>query len=393
MQEWNPRKLNTEQDLPLYRVLADCLRESIREGELKCGSRLPSSRELQNAYHLSSSTVEHGVKLLVREGWLLRRPRLGTFVNNPEHRRIVPSKKLRIKVLFSNIGVEGEHWFRGLFFIEQYLREHHAEFLFERQDLTAPTANAQEIMSSCNGVILCGTNPIDLAEVFLEHHFPFILIGSPDRKTQTLKRMDAFLGDDESRIIKAVKALVDMGHRRISVVYAPEDSMYGEDLRNGLSKAAEMFHLKEDLQVYPQKIAGVETGDQVGCQILCQEKRPTAILSSDIMLSIGILHAAGKLGFSIPEDFSILSIGSNLFAEFATPPLTTTGSADGDRILLTCFREMLNRLFDQIHNPNHQCSNLIDRNFSITFRSTLIRNRQDDLHEIESNPKRKDLTV
>lgn len=115
MQEWNPRKLNTEQNLPLYRVLADCLRESIREGEPKCGSRLPSSRELQNAYHLSSSTVEHGVKLLVREGWLLRRPRLGTFVNNPEHRRIVPSKKLRIKVLFSNIGVEGEHWFRGLF--------------------------------------------------------------------------------------------------------------------------------------------------------------------------------------------------------------------------------------------------------------------------------------
>lgn len=393
MECWTTRKLNTEQNLPLYRVLADHLRECIRDGKLKTGSRLPSSRELQTTYHLSSSTVEHGVKLLVREGWLLRRPRLGTFINNPENRRPCVQEKLRIKVLFSNIRVEGEHWFRGLFFIEQYLREHHAEFLFERQELEHPTADAFEIMGSCNGVILCGTNPIDLAETLLEHKFPFIMLGAPDRKTPSLKKMDAYIGDDENRMIKAVKALVDMGHRRISAVYAPEGTMYGEELKSGLSKAAQLFHLEDDLQIYPLKEAGVEYGNQIACQILCQEKRPTAILSSDIMLSIGILHAAGKLGFSVPEDFSVLSCGSNLFAEFATPPLTTTGSADSDQNLLACFREMLDRLFDQIHNPDHQCANLVNRNFSITFRSTLICNKQNDIHEIELNTKRKDLAI
>lgn len=378
MQDWNPHRLNIEQNVPLYRVLADHLRENIRRGKLKTGSRLPSSRELQNAYHLSSSTVEHGIKLLVRDGWLLRRPRLGTFINNPENRRPCIQEKLRIKVLFSNICVEGEYWFQVLFFIEQYLREHHAEFLFERQDLAHPTTDALEIMGSCNGVILCGTNPIDLAETFLEHKFPFIMIGSPDRKTRSLKKMDAYIGDDETWMIKAVKTLIDMGHRRIAAIYAPEDSMYGQELKSGLCKAMQQFHLENDFQIHSLKVAGVDSGHQVGCRILCQEKRPTAILSADIMISIGILHAASKLGFSVPEDFSILSGGSNLFAEYSTPPLTTTGTLKSDEKLLFSIQEMLDRLFDQIHNPDHQCANLINRDFAITFRSSLICNKQHD---------------
>ena len=388
------QRLNTEQNAPLYRVLANHLRTCIQEGKLKVGNRLPTSRELQRRFHLSSSTVEHGIKLLVREGWLLRRPRRGTFINHPPKSEDFPkSERLRIKVLFSNIRVGGEHWYRVLFFIEEYLREHNAELLFERQDLSNPTANASKIMNSSHGAILCGTNPISLAEYLLEHKFPFIMIGAPDRKNHSLKKMDVYIGDDEARMIKAVKTLFDMGHRDIAAIYAPEDSMFGQELKRGLKKSAKMFNLERHLQVYPLKVASVETGHQIGCRILCQEKRPTAILSSDIMVSIGILHAVNSLGFSVPEDLSILSCGSDFFAEFCNPPLTTLGEKKDPSLLLIPFREMMDRLFDQIYNPNHQATNLINRDFEITFRRSLIYNKQQNVSETKSNLGRKDQTT
>ena len=44
---WNKFKLDTAKNLPLYRLLADRLRQMIVVGSLAPGEKLPSSRELQ----------------------------------------------------------------------------------------------------------------------------------------------------------------------------------------------------------------------------------------------------------------------------------------------------------------------------------------------------------
>lgn len=383
---WNAQQLNMEQNLPLYRVLANHLRACIQSGKLKPGTKLPASRELQMYFHLSSITVEHGIKVLVREGWLIRRPRLGTFVAQPELQVQPAGNRLRVKVLFSNIVAMGGFWFEVLFLIENRLRRNGAELLFERLDLANPLPSYAEITENCNAVILCGTNPIQLAETLLERRFPFILIGSPDKKTPSLKKMDAFIGDDEIKMMTAVKALLDMGHRRIAVLCAPEGSMFEQEQKNGIRKASQLYGLDEsELQVYTVKVAGIEAGDQVGCQILCKENRPTAVLSTDSMLSLGFLCAAGKLGFSIPEDISVLSYGTDMTIEFTNPPLTAIGKRNPGDFLY----EMLDRLFDQLNNPDHKGANLINRNFPIIFRKSLIRNKIQKF-EMEHNNNRKE---
>lgn len=65
---------------PLYRWLAETLREEISQGVYKPGDALPPEHELMRHYGLSSTTVRHAVHELVREGWIYRKAGKGTFV-------------------------------------------------------------------------------------------------------------------------------------------------------------------------------------------------------------------------------------------------------------------------------------------------------------------------
>lgn len=66
--------------IPLYYQLMTLLRDRIRLGECPPGSRIPSELELSRTYGVSRVTVRQAIGELVREGLLLRRPGVGTFV-------------------------------------------------------------------------------------------------------------------------------------------------------------------------------------------------------------------------------------------------------------------------------------------------------------------------
>jgi len=65
---------------PLYRWLAETLREEIQSGVYKPGDLLPTERELMQRYNLSNITVTRAINELAREGWLYRRAGKGTFL-------------------------------------------------------------------------------------------------------------------------------------------------------------------------------------------------------------------------------------------------------------------------------------------------------------------------
>ncbi len=65
---------------PLYRWLAETLREQIQQGRFKPGALLPAERELMQQYGLSSITVKRALGDLAREGWIYRKAGKGTFV-------------------------------------------------------------------------------------------------------------------------------------------------------------------------------------------------------------------------------------------------------------------------------------------------------------------------
>lgn len=76
--------LQKNSPIPLYYQLAEMLREKIQSGELLPGAQLPSERELGETYNISRMTVRQALAYLIREGSLVARQGLGTFVAEPK---------------------------------------------------------------------------------------------------------------------------------------------------------------------------------------------------------------------------------------------------------------------------------------------------------------------
>jgi DNA-binding GntR family transcriptional regulator len=69
-------------DRPLYRQLADVIRDQIQRGELKPGQRVPSIPHYVDKHSISRDTVQRAIALLRGEG-LIVTTRWGTHVRRP----------------------------------------------------------------------------------------------------------------------------------------------------------------------------------------------------------------------------------------------------------------------------------------------------------------------
>jgi DNA-binding GntR family transcriptional regulator len=73
-------------DVPLYRQLANLLREQILSGEIPPTQPLPSKRDLQRQYGVALRTAEHAFRILREEGLIHTVQGLGVFPVRPEDR-------------------------------------------------------------------------------------------------------------------------------------------------------------------------------------------------------------------------------------------------------------------------------------------------------------------
>ena len=65
---------------PMYRVIAEELRQEIESGELSPGAQLPTEFELRDRFSASRNTVRDAIKALIALGLVVTRPGQGTFV-------------------------------------------------------------------------------------------------------------------------------------------------------------------------------------------------------------------------------------------------------------------------------------------------------------------------
>lgn len=73
-----------DRDQRLYERVADQLLALIRQGELKAGDRLPTERELSDAFQVSRTVIREAVKYLEAQGLLRVTSGSGIYVQNPD---------------------------------------------------------------------------------------------------------------------------------------------------------------------------------------------------------------------------------------------------------------------------------------------------------------------
>lgn len=73
--------MRNERSATLFEVVADALRESLRDGVYLCGDKMPESVIAQE-YSVSQNTVRDALSMLEQEGWVVKIARRGVFVRS-----------------------------------------------------------------------------------------------------------------------------------------------------------------------------------------------------------------------------------------------------------------------------------------------------------------------
>ena len=70
--------------IPKYFQLAEILRGQIADGTLKPGDQLPAEDALSQTHNVSRGTVREAIRMLAKDGLILREQGRGTFVASPQ---------------------------------------------------------------------------------------------------------------------------------------------------------------------------------------------------------------------------------------------------------------------------------------------------------------------
>ncbi len=68
-------------NIPIYQIIENDIKQSIKEGLLQHGDMIQSENELKEKYNVSRMTVRQALNNLVNEGFLYKHKGKGTFVN------------------------------------------------------------------------------------------------------------------------------------------------------------------------------------------------------------------------------------------------------------------------------------------------------------------------
>jgi len=121
----------------------------------------------------------------------------------------------------------------------------------------------------------------------------------------------------------AVEHLRMLGHERIGFVAGPRSLSSAIRRREAFLAAMEAHHLpirEEWIIEGNHQIAG---GQFAAERIFAMRNPPTAVVCSNDMTAIGLLHTAHRLGRKIPQELSLIGFDDLLLSEIVQPALTT----------------------------------------------------------------------
>ena len=133
--------------------------------------------------------------------------------------------------------------------------------------------------------------------------------------------LPAVVADERGAVARAVRALVDLGHRHIGHVAGPDTLVHANVRREAW---------RDELADAGLPAGPVEHGDFTGeggagatRRLLARSSPPTAILYANDLMAIAGLRVARELKLRVPTDLSIVGFDDVPLAEHVHPPLTT----------------------------------------------------------------------
>lgn len=144
---------------------------------------------------------------------------------------------------------------------------------------------------------------------------PAVVIGGPLEN----RALPAVFHDEASVVIEAVQYLAALGHRRIAQVAGVSDFVHTRQRTAAFRQAAEDLELQWDVF---ETDYSAEHGARVTRKLLSSPDAPTAIVFDSDLLAVTGLGVAQQMGFTVPDELSIIGWDDSLISQVVHPPLT-----------------------------------------------------------------------
>ncbi|WP_029074527.1 substrate-binding domain-containing protein [Kaistia adipata] len=136
--------------------------------------------------------------------------------------------------------------------------------------------------------------------------------------------------DNEGAFRHAAKHLLDLGHRRIGLINGETRHNFALDRDRGFRAALAAHGVEVDERLVAEGVMSDETGYRITARFLAERPRPTALLVSSMMMSLGALRAIRAAGLELGRDISMIAhddVIPFLNPDAMVPTLSTTRSS------------------------------------------------------------------
>ncbi|MEX1135763.1 MAG: LacI family DNA-binding transcriptional regulator [Balneolales bacterium] len=171
-----------------------------------------------------------------------------------------------------------------------------------------------------SGIIIVPTAGNDkYLNKLVSNGFPMVMV---DRRHKNLN-IDTVSINNESGAYQAVKRLINNGHKRIGIINGVKGLSNTEERFEGYKKA-----LKEaDIPISKELITYgnyIESGGWEAMRtILSLKEPPTAVFSTNNLMTLGCIKEIHLRNLLIPDDIALIGFDDSNWAEAMVPPLTT----------------------------------------------------------------------
>jgi len=335
--------------------IADSLRTSIAQGELRPGDRLPSEKVVSAQWGVCRMTAHRALSELEREGLVVRKRRVGTIVREAGAPGVAEEIVIgdeadgsegaaaaaalpagAVALLAFHMGdfpqVEYVHGFRAGLPDDHHLllcdtgnsARGEADYLRRLEEQGAAAVALYPTCAPENTALLAGLIDRGIPVACMDR-LPDGLAG---KEGGTPPLCDAFVTDNYGATLAALRTLAARGHSRIALLgtYAPEVGVVREreeGWREALREAGVMGDDAEGLiRRFPRGTGYLfDVLVRSVCDALYTMRHergaagaPTAVFCQDDFFLSAAMEACDRLGLAVPGDFEIIS-----FSDY--PPL------------------------------------------------------------------------
>jgi LacI family transcriptional regulator len=189
------------------------------------------------------------------------------------------------------------------------------------------TYQRMAVGSRVDGVVL--SSPLiadDRVRVLTELGLPFVLHGRTESPVP-----HAWIDiDNEGAFRHATKHLIDLGHRRIGLVNGETRFTFARDRETGFRSALAARGMTVDERFVASGVMSDEIGYRITERFLSETPRPTALLVSSMMMSLGAFRAIRAAGLELGRDVSMIAhddVFPFLNPDVMVPTMSTTRSS------------------------------------------------------------------